>query len=482
MLFNSLTFIGFLFSVGVAFFLLRQSWRPAFLLAASLCFYGFWKVEFIPLLLFSALVDYVVALNFKGASGKKRKLLLLTSLTTNIGLLIYFKYLYFLGDNISAVASIFGYSGFEVAWHIVLPLGISFYTFQTISYTVDCYRGVIEPEKNPIVYFTYVSFFPQLVAGPVLRAAEVIPQLHASRRPRVSQVVEGFQRVILGLFLKVVIADNIAPFVDAGFSLPAESLLPLDVWTLAFLFGFQIYFDFSAYSHIAIGSAKMLGFDFPENFNFPYIATSPRDFWRRWHISLSSWIRDYLYLPLTGERFNTNSQGGLEVALEQRKRSVALFGTWTIMGLWHGANWTFAVWGLYHAVVIYAARKINFRYPHWIRKGAQKFLGVCLTLPIMMLGWIPFRASSLGDVMIMWGKVFQFDQYTGLGMRENVYLVASALLFGFLVTSSFYSKRHLFDRLHSPYRFVAYTLFYTFVLSLVIVFLRPVQQFIYFQF
>jgi hypothetical protein len=187
-------------------------------------------------------------------------------------------------------------------------------------------------------------------------------------------------------------------------------------------------------------------------------------------------------LPLTGEKFHTNSQGGLEIALDQRKKSLALFGTWSIMGLWHGANWTFVVWGLYHAAVIFIARKVKIRYPYWLSMNAQKFLGVCLTLPIMMLGWIPFRASSVQDVMIMWGKVFQFNEYTSLGMRENVYLVTSMLLLGFLLAATFYSKRHLFNRLNSFYQFIAYTLLYSVILCLVVIFLRPVQQFIYFQF
>lgn len=210
----------------------------------------------------------------------------------------------------------------------------------------------------------------------------------------------GLRRVLFGLFLKVVLADNLAPRVDAGFSQPLHTLGALDVWTLAFLFGFQIYFDFSGYSHIALGCARMMGIRFPENFDFPYLAASPREFWRRWHISLSSWIRDYLYLPLAGEPVQDRSVGGLATAAapartrrSETRRDLALFESWLIMGLWHGANWTFVLWGLYHALLVFAYRKLAPRW-RWLERVAREGnpAGILLTLPLVMLGWIPFRA------------------------------------------------------------------------------------------
>ena len=199
-------------------------------------------------------------------------------------------------------------------------------------------------------------FFPQLIAGPILRAKEVLNQFKRENKFNFDYIIIGSRRVLYGLFLKVVIADNIAPLVDSGFKIPIETLSAIDVWTLAFLFGFQIYFDFSAYSHIAIGSARMIGITFPENFNFPYLSISPKEFWKRWHISLSSWVRDYLYLPLTGQKFREVSVGGLSDATIYKKDYKPLFITWGLMGLWHGANWTFVIWGIYHAILIFIYR------------------------------------------------------------------------------------------------------------------------------
>ena len=235
------------------------------------------------------------------------------------------------------------------------------------------------------------------------------------------------QRILIGLFLKVVLADNIAPLVDTGFSQPTSALSALDVWTLAFLFGFQIYFDFSAYSHIALGSARMMGICFPENFRFPYLATSPQDFWRRWHISLSSWIRDYLYLPLAGIQVHDKSTGGLGNATVQKKRNRALFYTWAIMGLWHGAAWTFVLWGLYHAIIIWIfrlVRPLTTNFPRLVKVLG----GMTITLPVMMLAWIPFRAQDLETTYNMFVKVVSLNSYTWLSLRENTYLIAAILL------------------------------------------------------
>lgn len=343
MIFNSITYLVFLPVVVLLYWILPYRSRLILIFGASLTFYGFWRVEFLPLLLLSVSVDYLVARRMPSSTDYGRKRLLLVSLFVNLGLLFYFKYLIFFADNAIGFANLLGIEIDPIALKIILPLGISFYTFQTISYTVDVYRGLIKPEKDFILYGCYVTFFPQLIAGPVLRAAEVMHQF--ARRVPFSwdDITAGSWRVLFGLFLKVVLADNIAPFVDSGFAMPVSTMSAIDVWTLAFIFGFQIYFDFSAYSHIALGSARMMGICFPENFNFPYIATSPKDFWRRWHISLSSWIRDYLYLPLAGIKVHGRSVGGLANATVDKKHQKALFFTWAIMGLWHGANWTFLV-------------------------------------------------------------------------------------------------------------------------------------------
>jgi len=480
-IFNSLTYLLLLVVVVTLYWALSYRARLLLIFGSSLTFYAFWRVEFLPVLLVSVAVDYLVARRMPTATDRGRKGLLLTSLCLNLGLLFYFKYLIFFAENAIGLANLLGADLDPVVLHIVLPLGISFYTFQTISYTVDVYRGFIEPEKDFVLYACYVTFFPQLVAGPVLRAAEVIPQL-AQRAPfSWDDIVGGSQRILYGLFLKVVLADNIAPLVDSGFAMSVATMSALDVWTLAFLFGFQIYFDFSAYSHIALGSARLMGICFPENFYFPYLATSPKDFWRRWHISLSSWIRDYLYLPLAGVKVHDRSVGGLGNASLDKKHPQALFLTWGIMGLWHGANWTFLLWGAYHAVVIFIYRLVS-PITRGLRPRVKWLGGLAVTLPVMMLAWIPFRAESISASFDMWARLFQPSAYTWLGMRENVYLVAALILAGVFIV--FAVREKLLPRMQRRRSlvFLGSTASSAAMIALVIVFLRPINQFIYFQF
>ena len=352
MLFNSLTYLSLLFFVVILFWNLSGRSRFFLIFISSLTFYGFWKIEFIILLLFSTISDWLISHQIVKHENKIKKKFLLLSLIINLSLLFYFKYLIFFSENTFGLLNLMGFKIDPILLKIILPLGISFYTFQTISYTVDVYRKVIKPEKDFIVYACYVTFFPQLVAGPILRAREVISQFKKKNNFNWDYITDGFRRVLYGLFLKVVLADNIAPLVNSGFDLSLETLSAIDVWTLAFLFGLQIYFDFSGYSHIALGSAKMIGISFPENFNFPYLANSPKDFWQRWHISLSSWVRDYIYLPLLGVKYQVSSKGGLANATLNKNDQKPLFITWGLMGLWHGANWTFILTQL-NIIIIY---------------------------------------------------------------------------------------------------------------------------------
>jgi alginate O-acetyltransferase complex protein AlgI len=485
MIFNSITYIIFLtIFIFTYWYFTSTKIRTTLIFSASLAFYGFWKINFIPVMLFSVILDYFMALEIEKSDDTiKKKKFLLISLVGNLGLLFYFKYLIFFANNAIGFINLMGLSIDPIFFKIILPLGISFYTFQTISYTVDVYRGHIKPEKNFLLYASYVTFFPQLIAGPILRAEEVIQQLASNIRASSKDLYSGFKRIIYGLFLKVILADNIAPLVDVGFNSSIAQLSAIDIWTLSFLFGFQIYFDFSAYSHIAIGSARMLGIKFPENFNFPYIASSPKDFWKRWHISLSSWIRDYLYLPLTGATVikKSSSLGGLETAVTQDKRDKALFLTWAIMGLWHGASWTFVLWGIYHAAWILIFRSVN--KINLISAFLNFRLGGFLvTLPIMMLGWIPFRADSMEVTFAMWAKVIDFSAYGFLSMRENAYLIAAVLLTGFIitfVTQPYLKKFHM----AKPNLFrMLEIIFLCSVVPFILIFLRPISQFIYFQF
>lgn len=476
MIFNSLTFLLFLPTVVALYWILPRNPRIIMIFFSSLIFYGFWRIEFIPVMMISVFSDYYISLKMISVNQFVKKRLLILSIVINLSLLFYFKYLIFFANNAIGFMNMLGFEIDPIFLNIILPLGISFYTFQTISYSVDVYRGFIKPERNFFLYASYVTFFPQLVAGPVLRASEVIHQLSKRTSFSIQLFISGAKRIIYGLFLKVVLADNIAPLVDTGFLITASELSALDVLTLSFLFGFQIYFDFSAYSHIAIGCALLMGIKFPENFNFPYLANSPKDFWKRWHISLSSWIRDYLYLPLTGTKVVNKSIGGI-VETPSRNINSSLFYTWAIMGLWHGANWTFVVWGLYHAVFIFLHRKISSYNSLLTNNKIIIKIGAFLTLPIMMLGWIPFRADSIEATFQLWSRLFNLSNYTFLGMRENTYLVAFILLVGMYLVyfiNNFRNLKEISNRVNY--------LLYPVIISLIFIFLRPINQFIYFQF
>ncbi len=486
MIFNSASFLLFAAIVIPLYWALPRGPRLWLIFLSSLIFYGFWRVEFLPVMLFSTVTDYGCARGIHESSDpRRRKAYLGLSLVVNLGLLFYFKYLLFFADNAVGLLNLLGFDVEPPRLSIVLPLGISFYTFQTISYTVDVYRGFIKPERNFILYGCYVTYFPQLVAGPILRAREVIHQFDKRKRFELQEFALGLRRLIFGLFLKVVFADHIAPQVDVGFAQPLANMGALDVWTLAFLFGFQIYFDFSAYSHIAIGCARMMGIALPENFDNPYFSTSPRDFWKRWHISLSSWIRDYLYLPLAGQRVaDDRSTGGLAPALEasdRDQRTRALFLTWAIMGLWHGASWTFVLWGLYHATFVYAQRRVA-PLTRNLSPRMQSLGGWTLTLPLMMLAWISFRAASLTDALAMYAKIFDPRLYLQLGLRENTYLQAAVVMLCVLLSWVFKEAiLPLISRHRVPWA-IANTLGYAVAIALVFVLLRPINQFIYFQF
>ncbi|MDX1476996.1 MAG: MBOAT family O-acyltransferase [Saprospiraceae bacterium] len=487
MIFNSLTFLVFMVLAVALYWSLGTKWRLWMIFLMSLVFYGFWRVEFIGVMLLSTVTDYFVSLELgkDKHSPKTRKRLLIISLTVNLGLLFIFKYLLFFADNTISLINWLGWSVNDVTWKIILPLGISFYTFQTLSYTIDVYRRHYEPVRNFALYASYVTFFPQLVAGPVLRAAEVVEQL--KRRPtfQLPYIEQGLKRILYGLFLKVVLADNIAPIVDTGFGIDATQYGGLDVWTLSFLFGMQIYFDFAGYSHIAIGCAKLMGIEFPENFNFPYAARSFKEFWKRWHISLSSWIRDYLYLPLAGIKVlstESRSKGGLNVTEGTRKsKNTALFLTWAIMGFWHGANWTFILWGIYHSVMIFAERLIN---KLTVKRSIKinKRVAWIATLGFAMLGWVPFRAENLGDAFTMFSKIFIPSTYLQMAMRENVYLITA--LITLLVIAAYELDRvaKRYDWEQSLVFAPAQVLKYTTMIVLVYIFFRPINQFIYFQF
>jgi len=374
--FSSTTFL-FLFLplfLGV-YYLLPFRYRSPWILFASYLFYGWWRLDFLVLIVASTFWSYI--LGGKAANGRRRAMV--TAVALNLGLLGYFKYFNFGIDSLNSLLGLLGAPGLT-AWEVVLPVGISFYVFQATSYVVDVYRGDAEVSDSFWDLAAYIALFPQLVAGPILRYRDVADQLR-ERRHSFELFGSGSRRFMVGFAKKVLIADTVAPVVDLCFGVADPTAG--DAWLGTIAYGVQIFYDFSAYSDMAIGLGAMMGFRFKENFNRPYLASSIADFWRRWHISLSSWLRDYLYLPLGGNRRG------------RRRTYVNLLAVMVLGGLWHGAAWTFVIWGLWHGLLLVGERALREKRG---QRGEllPRPLGVVLTTLLVFLGWVPFRAADLG--------------------------------------------------------------------------------------
>lgn len=385
MLFTQLEFLVFLVVVLAAAWAARgRALRNTILLAASYYFYAYWDVRFCGLLVLSTLVDFLVARAIAASADRRtRWRLLLISLVVNLGVLGFFKYFNFFLDSARPLVEAAGlHSG---TLEIILPVGISFYTFQTLSYTIDVYRGVMKPTRSLLDFALFVAFFPQLVAGPIVRARELLPQLATSPHWSSRRFYGGFQQLLRGLVKKVLLADHLAEAVDVVFAGP-ELYSGVTVWIAVLAYAGQIYYDFSGYSDIAIGVAKMLGYRFPVNFRHPYGATALAEFWHRWHITLSRWLRDYLYISLGGNRAGT--------AATYRN----LLVTMTLGGLWHGAAWTFVLWGLWHGVALAVERAATERLRRRVPDAARWLL----TMLVVLAGWVLFRSSGLSTA----GEIF----------------------------------------------------------------------------
>src|SRR4051812_28073010 len=380
MLFNTVQFFIFLAVVLALFYLGPKALRKYVLLVASYFFYGSWNYKFIVLLLVLTAVDYTAAIWIeRTAPGPRRKAALFLSLATNLGFLGFFKYFNFLASNL---APLLGRPASAFTFDIVLPLGISFHTFQSMSYVVDVYRGEQAAVRNPIDYALFICFFPQLVAGPIVRARDFFRDLIAWRPPSTEDVSNGFLLIVLGLTKKMAFADQFASIANRFFGNVAGNPGAVTAWTGVIAFGLQIYFDFSGYTDMAIGMAKLLGFHFPVNFRRPYLASSITEFWRRWHISLSTWLRDYLYISLGGNR-----KGRFRTYLNQ-------FITMLLGGLWHGAAFRFIIWGALHGVALGIDKAVK-EYIHIPKNPFTKVLGVIFTFHFVCFCWIFFRADNM---------------------------------------------------------------------------------------
>lgn len=405
MLFNSLQFLIFLIPVYAGYLVLQRKQQNHLLLVASYVFYGAWDYRFLALIAGSTIVDYICGAAIGAATTTRRRNLLLgVSLAANLGSLAFFKYFNFFTEALAELISATGIPFHPGSLNILLPVGISFYTFQTMSYTIDIYRGKLAPVKNPLDFALYVSFFPQLVAGPIERASTFLPQITSDRKVDADAVHQGIWLILLGLYQKIFIADNLAQIVNPLFadSNTSGALVLLAIYG----FAFQIYCDFAGYSNMARGLARLMGFDLMVNFNAPYFASSVSDFWKRWHISLSSWLKDYLYIPLGGSRSGT--------LFTVRN----LIITMVLGGLWHGAAGHFIVWGAFHGLLLatyHVIKKYSLvRIP--ANSRIAEFACIALTFHLVCIGWLFFRAESTAQALTMLANLTQFKIAAGIGL------------------------------------------------------------------
>ena len=413
MLFNSFDFAVFIpltFTLYWMFFNKNIQLRNAFILIASYLFYGWWDARFLLLIAFSSIMDFLIGQSiFKSKSERKKQWLLYLSLLGNLGLLGFFKYFNFFAESFTDAFTFFGYNIETTHINIILPIGISFYTFQTLSYTIDIYRGNLKPTKDLLAFSAFVSFFPQLVAGPIERASRLLPQFQKKTAFNYLKAKEAILDISWGFFKKIVIADGLSTYVNSVYNnVDQYEGFPI-IWATLF-FAFQIYCDFSGYSSIAIGLAKLFGFELMQNFKRPYLAKSLPEFWSRWHISLSTWFKDYVYFPLGGNR----------VSKLKEKRN--LLTTFMISGFWHGANWTFIIWGGIHGIMNLISKRI-------IKIQALNVFNRFFTLVVVCLAWVFFRANNFFDAIYVLGNIIPFSTTNLIGVST---IAKSSFVFSIL--------------------------------------------------
>ncbi|MBL7700554.1 MAG: MBOAT family protein [Chitinophagaceae bacterium] len=479
MIFNSLTYAGFLIVVFCLYwFVAKKSFRAqnAMLLVASYMFYGFWDWRFLFLLAFSTALDYFTGLKiYNAASTPARKTWLTISVVVNLGFLCMFKYFNFFVGSFAGFLKYFDLEPNIPLLNVILPVGISFYTFHGLSYVFDIYNRRIQPTTNIIDYSLFVSFFPLLVAGPIERATHLLPQVS---RPRVfssEKASDGLRQILWGLFKKIVIADNCALLVNDTFDNP-DGYSSLSLIIGAVFFAFQIYCDFSGYTDIALGSARLLGFELLRNFNYPYFARDIAEFWRRWHISLTSWFKDYVYIPLGGNR------GAKSKTI---RNTIIVF---LLSGLWHGANWTFVLWALFHAVlfvplVIMGAKRKHAEPIRTMLPHLMDAVNILITFVLVTIGWIIFRAESASQAWLYFKDIVAPRSTTSI-LASHPEAYATAWFIIILLLVEWVQKQRLHglnfvpSRVPQIFRFVLYTA----IIIFLVWFGGKPEEFIYFQF
>ncbi len=487
MLFNSLNFAIFLPIVFILYwFATKGNFRlqNILLLVSSYFFYACWDWRFMFLLIFSTFLDYFTGIKIHDSTSRKNKLFWLwLSIGINLGLLGVFKYYNFFADSFANGLSLLGFKSNISSLKIVLPVGISFYTFHGLSYVIDLYKNRIKPEKNFVDYSVFVSFFPLLVAGPIERATHLLPQILKKREFDYSKAIDGLRQILWGLFKKIVIADNCAEYANIIFN-NSESYSGITLILGALFFTFQIYCDFSGYSDIAIGTARLFGIDLLRNFAFPYFSRDIAEFWRRWHISLSSWFKDYLYIPLGG------SKGGMWMKIRNT------FIIFLVSGFWHGANWTFIVWGFLNALYIMPSIIFNTNRSNLdiVAKGKilpsfKEFLSIGLTFSLTVFAWIFFRANDLSHAFnyihdMLAGIKYKWSYIQTIDLFNNkIGYAIPILLFGFIIIEwvgreQQYAIMKLGVNWNRPLRWLMYWA----IIFVIFWFGGKEQQFVYFQF
>lgn len=481
MLFNSTTFLIFLVSIFALYWRMSAydaKWGKFVLLLGSYIFYGWWNWRFLILIIISSATDFFIGnkLHISEKTGE-RKLLLLASIFVNLGMLFFFKYFNFFIESFKTIFAPLAGTNQWNSLNIILPVGISFYTFQTLSYTIDIYNRKTVPTKSALTFFTFVAFFPQLVAGPIERACRLIPQFETKPRFSASQATSGLKLILWGLFKKMVVADHLAEIVNAVYATP-ENFNGWEIVFATFLFGFQIYCDFSGYSDIAIGTARLFGIELMTNFITPYFSSSFREFWHRWHISLSTWFRDYLYIPLGGNR------------LGKLKWARNIIATFVISGFWHGANVTFLIWGFIHGIFFTAEQFISHRLK--VPQKLKNIAGLFLTYVLVNFTWLFFRAENSDHAKVLLKNIFDLQNPGSISifslLTDSNHLTAPGrmLLFVFpffILIELFLGKKTFSDFLSNSPKYLRWGFYYAILLSILffgVLDLAP--QFIYFQF
>ena len=481
MLFNSTTFLIFLIIVFVVFWKTSKyslRWGNVVLLTGSYIFYGWWDWRFLILIIISSAIDFFIGNQiFKSKNHRNRKLLLIATISANLGMLFFFKYFNFFIDSFKTLFAPFAATDQWNTLNIILPVGISFYTFQTLSYTIDIYNRKTEPAQSALSFFTFVAFFPQLVAGPIERARNLIPQFKIKRGFSYSQGKSGLKLILWGLFKKMVIADQLAEIVNAVYASP-ENFNGWGIIIATFLFGFQIYCDFSGYSDVAIGTARLFGIELMTNFRTPYFSTSFREFWRRWHISLSTWFRDYVYIPLGGNR-----GGSIKSA-----RNIII--TFLISGLWHGASVTFLIWGGIHGVLFTAEQFISANFS--INSKLRNLAGFVITFMAVNFAWLFFRAENWDHVEILITNILtpqtsDFNSLLSLLIDSQHFTAPGRMLLFvfpvFILIEILMGKKEFNNLLINSPKYVRWGFYYAILFSILFFgVLNSAPQFIYFQF